>query len=84
MYSRQSWGGQVNPFILTKFITPESIPNGTDPIVSLVVFEWKDKDLIGKSMGPDGMEVSNGKTLMVEKTHAADQTYRGLHTSVTR
>lgn len=46
MYSRRAWGGNIEPFILAKFIKPdgETSPN---PIVSLVIFEWKDVDLIG-------------------------------------
>lgn len=46
MYSRASWGGGVDPFILTKFFKPNSA-SLSDNIVSFVVFEWSDKDLIG-------------------------------------
>lgn len=36
----------MDPFILTKFI--QATPEGDgDPIVSLVIFEWKDEDLVG-------------------------------------
>lgn len=36
----------MDPFILTKFI--QATPDGDeDPIVSLVIFEWKDEDLVG-------------------------------------
>ncbi|KAK5137269.1 hypothetical protein LTR08_000239 [Meristemomyces frigidus] len=45
MYSRKSWGGNVDPFILTKFIKPDNVTD--DPVVSLVVFEWRDKPFIG-------------------------------------
>jgi hypothetical protein len=47
MYSRSSWGGNVDPFISVKFIkeTPE---DGSDPLVSLVIFEWRDEHLIGR------------------------------------
>jgi hypothetical protein len=46
MYSRSSWGGPVDPFI--KIIFPAVEGQSTpDPIVSVVVFEWKDWDLIG-------------------------------------
>lgn len=44
MYSKSAWGGPVDPFILMKFLPYEG---DEDPIVSLVVFEWKDEDLIG-------------------------------------
>lgn len=47
MYSRKSWGGPVDPYILVKFEHPE-VPEGQDPIVSLVIFEWADRPLIGK------------------------------------
>ena len=42
----------MDPFILTKFIEPDSLDD-VDPIVSLVVFEWKDKDLIGVPIESD-------------------------------
>ncbi|EME47378.1 hypothetical protein DOTSEDRAFT_69345 [Dothistroma septosporum NZE10] len=48
MYSKKSWGGEVDPFILVKFVKPDNIPDGQDPIVSLVVFEWQDRPLIGR------------------------------------
>ena len=41
----------MDPYILTKFI--KSTPEGdVDPVVSLVIFEWKDEGLIG--VHPDG------------------------------
>jgi hypothetical protein len=51
MYSKKSWGGQVNPHILVKF---RQIPaeGDADPLVSLVMFEWKDEHLIGRH--PEG------------------------------
>ncbi|RYP15206.1 hypothetical protein DL765_005845 [Monosporascus sp. GIB2] len=46
MYSRSAWGGPVDPFILAVF--PNTTIEGVeDPIVSLIIFEWKDYDLIG-------------------------------------
>ncbi|KXS95942.1 hypothetical protein AC578_7984 [Pseudocercospora eumusae] len=48
MYSRKSWGGSIDPFIMVKFIHPENLPDDQDPIVSLVIFEWTDRPLIGK------------------------------------
>lgn len=46
MYDRNDWGGPVDPFILVEFpnITVEG---DADPIVSLIIFEWKDQWLIG-------------------------------------
>ncbi|QLI72592.1 Membrane protein PTM1 [Metarhizium brunneum] len=52
MYSRQTWGGPVDPFILVKFFN-SSIPEGTDPIVSLIIFQWRDSSLVGVP-DPDG------------------------------
>ncbi|OCK82615.1 hypothetical protein K432DRAFT_415246 [Lepidopterella palustris CBS 459.81] len=48
MYSRKSWGGNVNPYILLKFLKPDDKDETPDPIVSVVIWEWKDSDLIGK------------------------------------
>lgn len=56
MYSRKAWGGNVNPYIIIKFIH-QDIPEDQDPLVSLVMFEWQDKDLIGKPT-PAGGDVS--------------------------
>ncbi|GAB1214464.1 hypothetical protein ATERTT37_003627 [Aspergillus terreus] len=47
MYSRKAWGGSVDPFILTKF-SPQSDIGDSDPLVSLVIFEWTDESLIGR------------------------------------
>ena len=56
MYSRSAWGGDVDPFIETKFI--KATPEGDeDPIVSLVMFEWKDEDLVGVWEQEDSTEV---------------------------
>lgn len=45
MYSKASWGGSVDPYILIKFQPYEG--EDADPIASMIVFEWKDFDLIG-------------------------------------
>lgn len=58
MYSKKDWNGNVDPFILTKFMKPGTIPEGQDPIVSLIVFEWQDKPLIGKPLDETEDEVS--------------------------
>lgn len=47
MYSRKSWGGSVDPFILVKFLPTENLPENADPLASLIIFEWQDEDLIG-------------------------------------
>lgn len=46
MYSRTSWGGPVDPFILVKFLN-DTAAQGDDPIASLVIFEWRDSEFIG-------------------------------------
>ncbi len=56
MYSKSAWGGDTDPFIETKFIktTP---PDGEDPLVSLVIFEWRDEDLVGVWPSEDAQKV---------------------------
>lgn len=54
MYSQQAWGGAVDPFILLKFMPYEG---DQDPVVSLVIFEWKDEDLIGVFPSADATQV---------------------------
>jgi hypothetical protein len=44
MYSRASWGGAVDPYILVKFLPGPS----NSSVGSLIVFEWDDADLIGR------------------------------------
>ncbi|RFU73093.1 lung seven transmembrane receptor domain-containing [Trichoderma arundinaceum] len=46
MYSRTSWGGPVDPFILVKFLN-NTESQGKDPIASLVIFEWRDSNFVG-------------------------------------
>lgn len=46
MYSKKAWGGDVDPFIVTQFVKSEE-GNGDDPIVGIVIYEWKDEGLIG-------------------------------------
>lgn len=47
MYSRNAWGGPVDPFISIYFRKDDKIADGADPMVSFVLFEWKDQDYIG-------------------------------------
>ena len=56
MYSRATWGGAVEPHILVKFVK-ETAEDDSDPIASMVIFEWKDYDLIGVLPTPDSMQV---------------------------
>jgi hypothetical protein len=55
MYSEAAWGGPVDPFILVNFdnVTGDGNDQGSDPIVSLVIFEWKDEDFIGIQPDPN-------------------------------
>ena len=46
----------MDPFIETKFIKTAS-EGDEDPIVSLVIFEWKDEDLVGVWPQEDSTEV---------------------------
>ena len=56
MYSRSAWGGDTDPFILTKFM--QNTPEGDeDPVVSLVIFEWKDEELVGVWPSEDAAKV---------------------------
>ncbi|KAJ5492208.1 hypothetical protein LT330_004966 [Penicillium expansum] len=51
MYSRKAWGGDVDPFILVKFTKSEA--QESDPLASLVIFEWSDEGLIGQYRSGD-------------------------------
>ncbi|OAL05506.1 hypothetical protein IQ06DRAFT_212669 [Phaeosphaeriaceae sp. SRC1lsM3a] len=49
MYSKKSWGGQIDPFILVKFIkNGDKNKEIQDPTVGVVIWEWKDSMLLGK------------------------------------
>ena len=49
MYSKKAWGGKVDPFIQVKFDKFDLDQSAVDPVVSVVVWEWRDSDLIGKA-----------------------------------
>ncbi|OAL21157.1 hypothetical protein AYO20_11413 [Fonsecaea nubica] len=61
MYSRKSWGGSIDPFILVKFL-PDQTEDNTDPIASLIIFEWQDEPLIGR-MPPGGESYRDLQTI---------------------
>jgi hypothetical protein len=63
MYSRKAWGGPVEPFILIKFMKPVD-PPPENPIVSLVIFEWADEDLIGVYPTPESPTVCSVPLLL--------------------
>jgi hypothetical protein len=50
MYSKKQWGGAIDPFILVTFLKDDSPPDRT---VSLIIFEYRDKGLLGKPIGDD-------------------------------
>ncbi|KAI9887263.1 MAG: hypothetical protein M1823_000934 [Watsoniomyces obsoletus] len=54
MYSRKTWGGAVNPFILLAF-DRQPVEGDDDPIVSTVIYEWKDEPLVGRYPDPDAI-----------------------------
>lgn len=55
MYSRKAWGGPVDPYINILF---PAVQTDKDAVVSVVVFEWKDEDLIGIRENPESLKVS--------------------------
>jgi hypothetical protein len=55
MYSRAAWGGNVDPYILvSSWKASEYVSD--DAVVSLIIYEYKDVDLIGISV-PDEPKV---------------------------
>jgi hypothetical protein len=48
MYSKKSWGGKIDPFILVKFVRNDKNDAIEDPTVGVVVWEWQDAHLLGK------------------------------------
>ncbi|KAI0014009.1 lung seven transmembrane receptor-domain-containing protein [Xylariaceae sp. FL0662B] len=55
MYSKSDWGGSENPYIDVLFPN-RTVQGDEDPIVSLVIFEWRDQDLIGVYPNPDALQ----------------------------
>ncbi|KAI1426045.1 lung seven transmembrane receptor-domain-containing protein [Xylaria sp. FL1777] len=77
MYSKAAWGGPVDPFILTVFPN-DSINADEDPVVSLIIFEWKDQDLIGAFPNPEAFikericNEDNVKLNLCEESHLGE------------
>jgi hypothetical protein len=61
MYSRKTWGGPVEPHILVKFLQ-NTAADDSDPIASMIIFEWSDYDLVG-IQPPGDAEVRSPKDL---------------------
>lgn len=57
MYSRKSWGGSIDPFISVTF-EPRT-EEDQDPIVSMVIFEWRDERFVGIRTTPDAVGVGS-------------------------
>jgi len=57
MYSKKSWGGATDPFIFVKFLDTDKNKDIQDPTVALIVFEWRDWNLIGRPADPNGETV---------------------------
>ncbi|KAI0104181.1 lung seven transmembrane receptor-domain-containing protein [Nemania sp. FL0031] len=77
MYSKAAWGGPVEPFILTVFPN-DTIKADEDPVVSLIIFEWKDQDLIGVFPNPEAFtkelicDEENVKNELCEESHLGE------------
>ncbi|KAL8739967.1 MAG: hypothetical protein Q9190_007278 [Brigantiaea leucoxantha] len=55
MYSKSSWGGSVDPFILTKYNKAKD-SDDKDTFVSVIIYEFKDEDLVGMWPSPEAPE----------------------------
>ncbi|KAI1116128.1 lung seven transmembrane receptor-domain-containing protein [Nemania sp. NC0429] len=77
MYSKAAWGGPVDPFILAVFPN-DTIKADEDPIVSLIIFEWKDQKLIGAFPDPEAFnkelicDQDNVNSKLCEKAHLGE------------
>lgn len=53
MYNMDDWGGPVDPYIQVNF-DKMTVTDDSDPVVSLIIFEWRDEPLIGVQLpNPD-------------------------------
>ncbi len=80
MYSKAAWGGPVDPFILTVFPN-DTVKAGEDPIVSVIIFEWKDQDLIGAFPNPEAftvcaMDINYAGCVLIATLERADMQQR--------
>jgi hypothetical protein len=72
MYSKKQWGGAIDPFILVTFLKDDSPPDRT---VSLIIFEYRDKALLGKAVGGD----EGQKTYICDESAVQAQLCNGTH-----
>ena len=68
MYSKSSWGGSVDPFILTKYNKAKD-SDDKDTFVSVIIYEFKDEDLVGMWPSPEAPEVSILGTSLLTQQH---------------
>jgi hypothetical protein len=66
MYSQKTWGGPTQPHILVKFLKNE-VTDDSDPIASLIIFEWKDYDLVGVLPTAESLTVSLSTIIFFSK-----------------
>lgn len=57
MYDRKTWGGPTEPHILVKWLPTTQDSEDPDPIASMVIFEWRDYDLVGVLPTIDSIQV---------------------------
>ncbi|KAF2873695.1 lung seven transmembrane receptor-domain-containing protein [Massariosphaeria phaeospora] len=71
MYSKKSWGGQMEPFILIKFLKSGKEQNVgiDDPTVGVAVWEWRDTMLLGK---PTSLPADQRKYICNDETIGAN------------
>lgn len=67
MYNRQAWGGSINPFISFNLLNYDS-SSTPDPDLAVVIFEYKDIDIIGA-------ETSDGNKKYICDKSAIDLKY---------
>ncbi|KAF4294025.1 hypothetical protein CNMCM8686_004576 [Aspergillus fumigatus] len=74
MYSRKAWGGSIDPYIETVFVK-DNEAGDSDPLVSVVIFEWSDENLIGRSVSddPEAKETICDQASVEAKICEADQ-----------
>ncbi|EAL91375.1 integral membrane protein (Ptm1), putative [Aspergillus fumigatus Af293] len=74
MYSRKAWGGSIDPYIETVFVK-DNEAGDSDPLVSVVIFEWSDENLIGRSVSddPEAKETICDQASVEAKLCEADQ-----------
>ncbi|TID19139.1 integral membrane protein [Venturia nashicola] len=72
MYSKRQWGGAIDPFILVNFVKDDSPPDRT---VSLIIFEYRDKGLLGKAVGDN----QDQKTYICDESAVQAQLCNGTH-----